>query len=463
MSFNSFIYFIDSTETESEHSANTNNKLTRMMKMFIERLKSGGRGENEEGFRLTTEKTILAKAIERTNVNLKREFKSQELNRLGLPLLSITFARAKLSNEFAQLSLLRTRASTKTIDSNNNNNNNNNNNEKKKKDEVKIPFMRMLKNNPDGLVISVMGKTAAVFLAGGLAGALAKTCTAPLDRLKIIMQTAGANKQQSAAAKAAVDGGLIPAFIAIGKSEGIAGYWRGNTPQVARVLPYSATMLFAYDFYKKKYTNKETGELSVAGRLAAGASAACTATIITYPLDIIRLRLSIDPTTKNMVQVFKNILKEEGAMAFAKGLPATCLSIAPYSALNFCMFDLIKASLPAEIRNEPQGIAMASLMATALATGSCYPLDTVRRQMQMKSSTTTNIIVAAKNIVATQGVAGLFRGFVPNAVKNMPNKSIQLTTYDVLKKYIAKSELAYEKEKAVYLKELKNVKVIKRA
>lgn len=213
----------------------------------------------------------------------------------------------------------------------------------------------------------------------------------------------------------------------------------------------------------KKYTNKETGELSVAGRLAAGASAACTATIITYPLDIIRLRLSIDPTTKNMVQVFKNILKEEGAMAFAKGLPATCLSIAPYSALNFCMFDLIKASLPAEIRNEPQGIAMASLMATALATGSCYPLDTVRRQMQMKSSTTTNIIVAAKNIVATQGVAGLFRGFVPNAVKNMPNKSIQLTTYDVLKKYIAKSELAYEKEKAVYLKELKNVKVIKRA
>jgi solute carrier family 25 phosphate transporter 23/24/25/41 len=247
--------------------------------------------------------------------------------------------------------------------------------------------------------------------------------------------------------------------MAIGKSEGLAGYWRGNTPQVARVLPYSATMLFAYDFYKKKYTDKKTGELSVPGRLLAGASAACTATIVTYPLDIIRLRLSVDPTTTNMVAVFKNIMREEGVMAFAKGLPATCLSIAPYSALNFCAFDLFKQTIPEEIRNEPQGIAMASLMATAVATGSCYPLDTVRRQMQMKSSTATNIVVAAKNIVATQGVGGLFRGFVPNAVKNMPNKSIQLTTYDVLKKLIARSEIAYEAEKKAYLKDVKMKRV----
>ena len=65
---------------------------------------------------------------------------------------------------------------------------------------------------------------------------------APLDRLKIIMQISGAN-QQSAAAQAAAKGGLIPAFIAIGKSEGIKGYWKGNVPQVIRILPYSTAML----------------------------------------------------------------------------------------------------------------------------------------------------------------------------------------------------------------------------
>jgi solute carrier family 25 phosphate transporter 23/24/25/41 len=62
-------------------------------------------------------------------------------------------------------------------------------------------------------------------------------------------------------------------------------------------------MLNSYEFYKKQLSNKETGKLSVPGRLAAGAAAACTATLVTYPLDIIRLRLSIDPNMKSMSQV----------------------------------------------------------------------------------------------------------------------------------------------------------------
>ena len=163
---------------------------------------------------------------------------------MGLPLASVTFARAKANEQF-QLCAAAAAAKKKTTTTN--------------EKPVKIPLARMLKSNREGIVVNALGKTVAVFLAGGIAGALAKTCTAPLDRLKIIMQTSGAS-QQSAAAKAAVSGGLIPAFLAIGKTEGLAGYWRGNTPQVARVLPYSATMLFAYDFYKKKYADKSTGE-----------------------------------------------------------------------------------------------------------------------------------------------------------------------------------------------------------
>ena len=313
------------------------------------------------------------------------------------------------------------------------------------------------RENPIACVTHCVKPAVAMFLAGGVAGAMAKTCTAPLDRLKIIMQTAGASRA-SAASVAAADKGLLAAFLAIGKTEGLAGYWRGNVPQVVRILPYSSAMLYSYEAYKNKLKNKETGELSVPARLLAGAGAACTATIVTYPLDIIRIRLSVDTSAKSMGDVARNILANEGPIGFFKGLPATCISIAPYSALNFCAFDLFKKALPEEIRDEAQGIATASLMATALATGSMYPLDTIRRQMQLQGSTYANILDAGRGIVAKNGVGGLFRGFIPNAMKNMPNKSIQLTTFDMMKKGIKRSEIEYAKEVAILAAENKKLK-----
>ena len=312
-----------------------------------------------------------------------------------------------------------------------------------------------MNRRPIAIVTHIMGTGFALFLAGGTAGAVAKTCTAPLDRLKIIMQISGAN-QQTAAAKAAAEGGLIPAFIAIGKSEGLKGYWKGNVPQVIRILPYSSAMLNSYEFYKKQLTNKETGKLSVPGRLAAGAAAACTATLVTYPLDIIRLRLSVDPNMTSMSQVASSILREEGPKAFFKGLPATCLSISPYSALNFCAFDLFKKLVPDG--DSAKGIAAASFMATLVASGTCYPLDTIRRQMQLKTSTYSNVFDAGVSILSRDGLGGFFKGFVPNAIKNAPNKSIQLTTFDLFKKKIKESTEALEEEKAIYAAELKGKK-----
>lgn len=39
--------------------------------------------------------------------------------------------------------------------------------------------------------------------------------------------------QKGAIAEAAIKGNLVQAFLAIGKEEGLMGYWKGNLPQVA--------------------------------------------------------------------------------------------------------------------------------------------------------------------------------------------------------------------------------------
>ncbi len=58
-----------------------------------------------------------------------------------------------------------------------------------------------------------------------------KTVTAPLDRVKLLLQTSGA-LTEGALGQAVRQGNLWKAFTTIGREEGLRGYWKGNTPQV---------------------------------------------------------------------------------------------------------------------------------------------------------------------------------------------------------------------------------------
>ncbi|GAA0175164.1 hypothetical protein Leryth_013350 [Lithospermum erythrorhizon] len=298
-----------------------------------------------------------------------------------------------------------------------------------------LPTSAQLLKHPLAIV-ALFPKEAALFSAGAIAGAAAKTVTAPLDRIKLLLQTHGLRAGQEAAKKGI---GFIEAFRLIGKQEGIKGYWKGNLPQVIRIIPYSAVQLFAYETYKKLFTGKD-GELSVIGRLAAGACAGMTSTFVTYPLDVLRLRLAVEPGYKTMTQVALNMLREEGILSFYSGLGPSLIGIAPYIAVNFCAFDLLKKSLPEKYQKRTEATVAISLMSATIATLTCYPLDTVRRQMQMRGSPYNTIFDAIPGIVARDGLVGLYRGFVPNALKTLPNSSIRLTTFDTVKRLIAAGE-----------------------
>ncbi|KAH9615737.1 hypothetical protein KSS87_007501 [Heliosperma pusillum] len=302
------------------------------------------------------------------------------------------------------------------------------------------PTTAQLVKHPLSLV-TLVPKDAALFAAGAIAGAAAKTVTAPLDRVKLLMQTHGTRISQESAKKAI---GFFEAITVIGKEEGIKGYWKGNLPQVIRIIPYSAVQLCSYEVYKKLFRGKD-GELSVLGRLAAGACAGMTSTLITYPLDVLRLRLAVEPGCRTMSQVALGMLREEGIASFYNGLAPSLISIAPYIAVNFCIFDLVKKSLPEKYQKRPETSLITAVVSASLATLTCYPLDTVRRQMQMRGNPYNTILDAIPGIVARDGLIGLYRGFVPNALKNLPNSSIRLTTFDTVKGLIAAGEKEYQR------------------
>ncbi|EOA24088.1 hypothetical protein CARUB_v10017319mg [Capsella rubella] len=302
------------------------------------------------------------------------------------------------------------------------------------------PTMAQLLNNPLA-ILALVPKDAAIFAAGAIAGAAAKTVTAPLDRIKLLMQTQGIRLGQQSAKKAI---GFIEAITMIAKDEGMKGYWKGNLPQVIRVLPYSAVQLLAYESYKNLFKGKDD-QLSVIGRLAAGACAGMTSTLLTYPLDVLRLRLAVEPGYRTMSQVALSMIRDEGIASFYYGLGPSLVGIAPYIAVNFCIFDLVKKSLPEEYSQKAQSSLLTAVLSAGIATLTCYPLDTVRRQMQMRGTPYKSIPEAFAGIIDRDGLIGLYRGFLPNALKTLPNSSIRLTTFDMVKRLIATSEKQLQK------------------
>lgn len=313
------------------------------------------------------------------------------------------------------------------------------------------PSFNKLLKHPLALV-SFVPRELSLFFAGAIAGAAAKTVTAPLDRVKLLMQVHGVRMAQEGSKRGI---GLLEAVSKIGQEEGVKGFWRGNVPQVVRVIPYSAVQLFSYEAYKKFFKG-DNEELSVVGRLAAGACAGMTSTLVTYPLDVLRLRLAVDPASQSMGQVAKLMLRDEGLKSFYKGLGPSLLGIAPYIALNFCVFDLMKKTLPEDMRKRPEASLVTALVSASFATAMCYPLDTARRQMQMKGSPFNSFLEAVPGIIARDGFFGLYRGFVPNVLKNLPNSSIRLTTFDAAKNLISASQAEYLRIVEEHQKSLKS-------
>ncbi|CAH8615524.1 unnamed protein product [Heterobilharzia americana] len=78
-------------------------------------------------------------------------------------------------------------------------------------------------------------------LAGGLAGCVAKTSIAPLDRAKINFQSTRMPYNVRS---------LIQFLKNTYYKQGFLFLWRGNTATLARIFPYAAIQYSAHDHYK---------------------------------------------------------------------------------------------------------------------------------------------------------------------------------------------------------------------
>ncbi|KAK3004576.1 hypothetical protein RJ639_018537 [Escallonia herrerae] len=299
-------------------------------------------------------------------------------------------------------------------------------------------------------VIEGMPVVAKELIAGGVAGGFAKTVVAPLERVKILFQTRRAEFQSI---------GLLGSCRKIAKTEGVLGFYRGNGASVARIVPYAALHFMAYEQYRRWIIDTFPG----VGRgpildLTAGSFAGGTAVLFTYPLDLVRTKLAyqvvgspkmdlkgVIPTEQvyiGILDCFSKTYKEAGIRGLYRGVAPSLYGIFPYAGLKFYFYEEMKRRVPEDYRKGITVKLVCGSVAGLLGQTFTYPLDVVRRQMQVQRLLAPNsgdmkgTMESLAMIVQKQGWKQLFSGLSINYMKVVPSVAIGFTVYDVVKAFL---------------------------
>jgi len=275
-----------------------------------------------------------------------------------------------------------------------------------------------------------------LLVAGGVAGAVSRTCTSPLERLKILnqvrgMTTIGVNQYQ----------GVVASLVEMVRKEGWRGFFKGNGTNVIRIAPYSAIQFLSYEKYKKLLTGEDRIHLTPTENLLAGGMAGVTSLLCTYPLDLIRSRLTIQTTETKYTGIrdaFRTVIKEEGYKGIYKGMFTSILGVAPYVAINFTTYETLKQRF--EINNNTtvwKSLAFGAISG-ATAQTLTYPIDLLRRRLQLQGIGGEPLrykgpLDAVVKIVKEDGVLALYRGMVPCYLKVVPAISISFCVYELMR------------------------------
>ncbi|XP_030630200.1 calcium-binding mitochondrial carrier protein SCaMC-1-like [Chanos chanos] len=271
-------------------------------------------------------------------------------------------------------------------------------------------------------------------VAGAMAGAVSRTGTAPLDRMKIFMQVHASKSNKIS---------LVDGFKQMIKEGGFTSLWRGNGVNVLKIAPETAIKFMAYEQYKKLLSS-DGEKIQIHQRFMSGSLAGATAQTAIYPLEVMKTRLALRKTGQysGMLDCARKILKKEGLKAFYKGYVPNILGIIPYAGIDLAVYESLKNAWLSRYAKDTANPGVTVLLGCGTISSTCgqlasYPLALVRTRMQAQASLDkadqATMRSLLSTIIAKEGFFGMYRGILPNFMKVIPAVSISYVVYEYTK------------------------------
>jgi solute carrier family 25 (adenine nucleotide translocator) protein 4/5/6/31 len=291
------------------------------------------------------------------------------------------------------------------------------------------------------------GNFALDFALGGVSAAVSKTAVAPIERVKLLLQTQAANSKL-AGDKAYK--GIMDVIVRVPKEEGVSAFWRGNLANVIRYFPTQALNFAFKDTYKKifcPYNPKTEFWKFFLGNLASGGAAGATSLMFVYPLDFARTRLAADvgrgPAERQfngLVDCINKVRAVDGVKGLYQGFGVSVIGIIAYRACYFGGYDTAKRTLLADPKTSILFKFIVAQIVTSLSGLLSYPLDTVRRRLMMQSGRKellyNGTLDCFAKILKNEGGKAFFKGALSNIFRGA-GASLVLVMYDEMQMYFA--------------------------
>ncbi|KAH0605505.1 uncharacterized protein H6S33_004727 [Morchella sextelata] len=331
-------------------------------------------------------------------------------------------------------------------------------------------YLSTVSVNPEGdvnLSDEINLKGLGYFLAGGVAGVISRTATAPFDRIRVYLIAQTAPKVKHAAVEAVksgeplqaakkVSGPLRESIRTLWRAGGVRSFFAGNGLNVVKVLPESAIKFGSFEAAKRTLARLEGAEdasqISPMARFLAGGIGGVVSQFSIYPIDTLKFRMQCETVqngsmgNKLIAETFQKTWKAGGPSAFYRGLTLALVGIFPYSAIDLGTFEYMKRTYikrkAKKLKCNEKDVEVPNWLvlgigATSGSVGatSVYPINVLRTRLQAQGTaqhpqTYTGMWDVGMKTYNAEGFRGMFRGLTPNLLKVIPAVSISYLVYE---------------------------------
>lgn len=290
------------------------------------------------------------------------------------------------------------------------------------------------------------------FISGIASSLISRTSVAPLDRLKMLYQN---NYIGNTTPNIFI--GLKNIYL----NEGIRGYFKGNGVNILKGAPENGIKFYSFEMIKWKIQLIYGDNLTSTMLFFSGAMSGLLATLVTFPLEVIKLRIGASQGEFLCVfDIIKNIKLEKGGyLNFYSGIEASLCIVIPNAGLTLLLYESLKriASGSKALNNSlylSAGVIGCIGSFSALISSSIlFPMMTVqsrmimyniRKNMYSNSSLSNNdklidqikFFYIIKKTYQIDGIKGFYKGFLPNSLKLMFGNGIGFAVYETTRKVL---------------------------